>query len=150
MWLGFRKEVRALKTATGCIMAAALSLASGCGSDSNYANEPRPPAPISVSAAISPDKISVSPARFGAGPVTFQIANLTDDTQQVTVETRDLSNTAGIRQTSSVINPEGTATLKLDIKRGSYVVSVKQQSIQEARVKVGKRRKSSQDELLQP
>lgn len=150
MWLGFRAEVRALKTASGCITAAALASASGCGASSDYANDPRPPAPISVSAAISPEKVSVSPKSFGAGPVTFQIANLTDDTQQVTVETRSLSNRAGIKQTSSVINPEGTATLKVDIKRGNYVVSVKERTIQQATLEVGKRRDSAQDQLLQP
>ncbi len=126
-----------------------LALAS-CGSESDYANDPRPPTPISVSAAISPDKITVSPAKFGAGPVTFLIANLTDDTQQVTVETRDLSDTAGIKQSSSVINPQGTATLKVDIKEGDYVVSVEENSIREARLTVGAERESSQDQLLQP
>ncbi len=126
-----------------------LALAS-CGSESDYANDPRPPTPISVSAAISPDKITVSPAKFGAGPVTFLIANLTDDTQQVTVETRDLSDTAGIKQSSSVINPQGTATLKVDIKEGDYVVSVEENSIRDARLTVGAERESSQDQLLQP
>ena len=142
--------MRALKTASGCITAAALAFASGCGAENDYANDPRPPAPIFVSAAVSPQKISVSKTSIGAGPVTFQIANLTEDAQQVTVETRDLSNDAGIKQTSSVINPDGTATLKVNIKRGSYVVSVKKKSILEARLKVGKQRASSQDQLLQP
>lgn len=127
----------------------ALALTS-CGSEDEYANDPRPPTPISVSAAISPEKVTVSPAEFGAGPVTFLIANLTDDTQQVTVETRDLSDEAGIKQSSSVINPQGTATLKVDIKEGDYVVSVEENSIQQARLKVTAQRESSQDQLLQP
>ncbi|MEA2124603.1 MAG: hypothetical protein QOI80_1385 [Solirubrobacteraceae bacterium] len=130
-------------------MAAALVLA-GCGSESDYANDPRPPTPINISASISPDKVTVSPQEFGAGPVTFLIANLTDDTQQVTVETQDLAQKAGIKQTSSLINPQGTATLKVDVKEGDYTVSVKSASIQEAHIKVGAERKSSQDQLLQP
>ncbi len=135
-----------MKIATGLVV---LALA-GCGADSDYANDPRPPTPITVSAAISPDKITVSPTSFGAGPVTFLIANLTGDTQQVTVETRDLSDKAGIKQSSSTINPQGTATLKVDIAEGDYVVHVKKSSIREAHLKVGAERASSQDQLLQP
>jgi hypothetical protein len=122
----------------------------GCGGESNYANDPRPPAPISVSAAISPEKITVSPTSFGAGPVTFLIANLTDENQTVTVETRDLSDKAGIKQSSWVINPQGTTSLKVDIAEGDYVVSVKDNTIREAKLKVGAERESSQDQLLQP
>jgi hypothetical protein len=126
-----------------------LALA-GCGSESDYANDPRPPTPITVSAAISPEKVTVSPTSFGAGPVTFLIANLTNDTQQVTVQTRDSASSAGIRQSSSAINPQGTATLKVDVKEGDYIVSVKNHTIREARLRVGTKRKSSQDQLLQP
>lgn len=135
----------------GTFLTGLLALAlTSCGSESDYKNDPRPPTPISVSAAISDSKVTVSPAKFGAGPVTFLIANLTDDTQQVTVETRDLSDQAGIKQSSSVINPQGTATLKVDIKEGDYVVSVKENTIREARLTVGAERESSQDQLLQP
>jgi hypothetical protein len=121
-----------------------------CGSESDYKNDPRPPTPINISAAISPDKVTVSPPQFGAGPVTFLIANLTDDTQEVTVETEDLSDKAGIKQTTSPINPQGTATLKVDVKQGDYVVRTKSTSIREAHIKVGAERASSQDTLLQP
>jgi hypothetical protein len=126
-----------------------LALA-GCGSESDYANDPRPPVPINISAAISPEKITVSPREFGAGPVTFLIANLTDDTQQVTVETQDLATSSGIKQSSSVINPQGTATLKVDLKEGDYTVSVDSGSVKAAHFKVGAERESSQDQLLQP
>lgn len=128
---------------------AAWALA-GCGGESDYANEPRPPAPINVSASISPDKVTVSPSEFGAGPITLLIANLTEETQQVTIETRELSKEAGIQQTSSVINPRGTATLKVDVPEGDYVVRVDRPGIDEATVSVGDERASSQDQLLQP
>jgi hypothetical protein len=126
-------------------LVAALALVS-CGSESDYKNDPRPPTPINISAAISPEKVTVSPQKFGAGPVTFLIANLTDDTQEVTVETEDLANQAGIKQTTSPI----TATLKVDVKEGEYVVRTKSSSIREAHISVGGERKSSQDTLLQP
>lgn len=127
-----------------------LALAAGCGSDADYANDPRPPSPITVSASISAGKVSVSPSSFGAGPITLIIANLTDDAQKITLETQELSNKAGIKQTSSVINPQGTAQLKVDVPEGTYVVGVDRDGIQEATVRVSEPRPSSQDQLLQP
>jgi hypothetical protein len=146
MWLGSRPGVRVQLLATGLM---ALALAS-CGSEKDFANDPRPPTPINISASINDEKVTVSPADFGAGPVQFLIANLTDDPQTVTVETRDLSDTAGIKQQSSVINPQGTTTLKVDVKEGDYVVHVDHKSIRAAHIKVGAERDSSQDQLLQP
>ncbi|MEJ7893451.1 MAG: hypothetical protein WKF94_12515 [Solirubrobacteraceae bacterium] len=122
----------------------------GCASEEDYANDPRPPSPINISAAISPDKVTVAPAAFGAGPITLIIANLTDESQRLTLESPELSKEAGIKQQSSVINPQGTATLKVDVGEGTYVVRVDREGIREARVKVGKERASSQDQLLQP
>ena len=122
----------------------------GCGSEADYANDPRPPAPINVSASISPDKVTVSPDEFGAGPITLLIANLTDESQQVTIETQDLSQEAGIKQRSAVIHPQGTGELQVDVPEGTYVVSTDGNGIQEATVRVGPERPSSQDELLQP
>ena len=42
---------------------AALCAVAGCGGDSDYANKPRPPAPINVTAAITNSQVSVSPQR---------------------------------------------------------------------------------------
>lgn len=131
-------------------IAAIVMVLSGCGSEEDYANEPRPPAPINISAAISPSKVTVAPSAFGAGPITLIIANLTDESQRLTLETQELSKEAGIKQQSSLINPMGTATLKVDVGEGTYVVRVDRKGIREARVKVGTERASSQDQLLQP
>lgn len=139
--------MRSTRFALACVAAA---LVAGCGSDEEYANDPRPPSAINISAAISQDKVTVSPAEFGAGPITLLIANLTDSDQELTIETRELSQSAGIKQTSAVINPQGTGTLKVDIPQGNYVVSVRGDSIQSAQVRVGAERESSQDKLLQP
>jgi len=58
----------------------------GCGSNNDYKNQPRPPSPIVLTASISKDKVSVSPANFGAGPVSLIITNLTGAPQEVTFE----------------------------------------------------------------
>jgi hypothetical protein len=135
---------------TGYLLVACTALLSGCGGSSgDYANNPRPPAPINVTAAITDKKITVSPREFGAGPVVFIIANETKDAHEVTLEA-DTSQGPGIRQTTSPINPAGTATLKVDMKSGDYQVRVSGGSIRTAQVTVGGPRQSAQNELLQP
>lgn len=83
--------------------------------------------------------------------MTFTIANLTEQAHKVTVETDELgAGSPGLKQTTSAINPGGTATLKIDLRRGDYTVTVGESGIQDARLKVGAERPSSQDQLLQP
>jgi hypothetical protein len=140
--------VRHARTTAGLV--ALTAVIGGCGSDADYANDPRPPAPINITAAITKDKVTISPRRIGAGPVVIIVANETPKAHRLTVETDTLaSDSPGLRQQTSPINPQGTATLKLDMTRGSYKVDV-DGGIPGARLKVGKDRPSSQDQLLQP
>ncbi len=137
-----------LRTGTTAVLAAALL--TGCGGgDDDYANNPRPPAPINVTGTITDRGITISPKSFGAGPVVFIIANQTDEAQKVTLES-DTSGGPGIRQTTSPINPDGTATLKVDMKTGDYEVRVDGGDAEPTALTVGTARKSAQDELLQP
>jgi hypothetical protein len=132
------------------LTAATLALAA-CGSDPDYANEPRPPSPINITAAITPEKITVSPKQFGAGPIVLIISNQTQEPQRVTLETDEVAGEqGGIKQSTAPINPDGTATLKVDVREGDYEVSVEGGQIQAARVNVGAERESSQNDLLQP
>ena len=123
-------------------------LAAGCGSDSSYSNESRPPAPIVLGAAIGKDRVTVSPRRFGAGPVTLVITNQTDAAQQVTFETA--GSGAGVRQQTGPINPQDTATLKATLKPGGVTVRVQGDGIAPATLTVGRERPSAQNDLLQP
>jgi len=130
-------------------LAAAVALAiAGCGNNDHYANNPRPPAPIVVTAAISKDKVSVSPRRFGAGPVNLVITNQTEAAQQVTFQSA--AGQGGFTQQTGPINPSDTATLKADVPEGDAVVRVGGAGISPARIAVGPERKSAQNELLQP
>ena len=136
-------------TATG--LAALATAIAGCGGGEDYANDPRPPTPVNVTAAITKQKVTVSPAKVGAGPVVLIIANETGKAQKVTVETDVLgASQGGIKQSTAPINPQGTATLKVDLKPGHYTVGVGDGSIGAAKLKIGKERPSSQDTLLQP
>ncbi len=126
------------------------TLAAGCGSEDDYENNPRPAAPIVVTAAISQDSVSISPRAFGAGPINLIVTNQTDDTQQATLETTDTRQGPGISQRTGPINPSDTATLQVDIKTGTYEVGVADDAIKPARLVVGQDRPSAQNDLLQP
>lgn len=132
-------------------MLAFAALVAGCGGDEDFANKPRPPAPINVAIAVTDKKVTVSPPEFAAGPVVFIIANQTDSPQEVTLETDELGGSQpGIRQTTSAINPSGTATLKVNMREGEYEVSVDGEDVRPASVTVDGVRESAQNELLQP
>jgi hypothetical protein len=140
--------MRHVRTTAGLV--ALATVIAGCGGGEDYANDPRPPSPINVTAAITADKVTISPRAIGAGPVVIIVANETPKAHRFTVETDVLgSDSAGIRQQTSPINPQGTATLKIDMPTGSYKVAV-DGDIPAAKLKVGKDRPSAQDELLQP
>lgn len=131
-------------------LAAVLTVAvAGCGSNDDYENKPRPPAPIVLTASISKDRVSVSPAKFGAGPVSLIITNQTGAPQEVTFAS-DEGGAGSFEQKTGPINPGDTATVKADVPQGGATVKVSSGAIDEAALRVGPQRKSSQDELLLP
>jgi hypothetical protein len=120
----------------------------GCGGSSDYKNEPRPASPIVVTASISKDAVSVSPKKFGAGPITLIVTNQTRASQQLTLEIN--SGAAGFKGRTGPINPRDTGQLKADLGAGTYSVHVDGSAIRAARLTVGKKRPSAQNDLLQP
>jgi hypothetical protein len=127
------------------LLALALLGLAACGSSSRV-NRNRPPAPINVAAAIHESSIEVSPTRFGAGPIVVIVSNQSRKPRRLTVETA--GREAGIRRTTTPIAPQGTARLSVAVIRGTYLVRVR--GARPARLHVGARRPSAQNELLQP
>jgi len=128
-----------------------LTLLAGCGGGGDYANRPRPPAPINVTAAISNSRISVSPRSFGAGPIVLIVSNQSSSAQEVTFATDELGAALPGRTFSTTpINPRAVATLKVDVREGDWQLSTGDDAVRAAAVTVGKMRKSAQDALLQP
>jgi hypothetical protein len=126
-------------------------IVAGCGSGKDYANSPRPAAPIVITSSITPQRVLISPSSFGAGPISLVIANETGTSHRVTLETDQIGgSSAGIRQETAPINPRDTATLKVDVPQGTYVLRVDGGTIRSARIEVGPPRPSAQDKLLQP
>jgi hypothetical protein len=131
---------------------AALGLgAAGCGSDDEFANSPRPAAAITVSAAISPERVTVSPARIGAGTIELIASNLTATSQQLTLRSQTLKGGADpLEQRTGPINPGDTASLTADLVQGTYRVTTRSGAITAATIHVGPPRPSAKDTLLQP
>jgi hypothetical protein len=123
-------------------VSAALTLGA-CGS-SDFVNDPRPAASIVVAARVAPGQVQVSPDRFGAGPVTFTIVNLSDSPVRFTL--------SGPKDAATPpIQPGDPENLKLNLPQGSYEVTAGQHvNAQSTTVEVGPERKSSQNQLLQP
>jgi hypothetical protein len=140
------------RTAATTPLAVAVVVAiAGCGTSSDYKNDPRPPSPIVLTASIDDQRVSVSPQRFGAGPISLIVTNQTNTAQSVTLEsTQKAGNGPGLRQVTAPISPRDTATLKADVKPGRYTVHVRGDGIIAAHLKVGPERASAQGDLLQP
>ena len=131
----------------------ATALLAGCGGDgtADYQNEPRPPAPINVTAAIDGDRVRVSPGSFGSGPVVFIISNQSGAPQTLTFETDEIGgDSGGITRSTAEIASRSTAQLKVDPPEGTYRLSASASGIRPAEIEVGARRESAQNELLQP
>jgi hypothetical protein len=124
---------------------------SGCGGGEDYTGDRPPAAAITVSAVISPTRVSLSPSRFGAGTIELLASNQTSTSQRL--ELRSVRLTAGGRplvQRTGPMNPGGTASLKADVDAGAYVVSARSPPIEPARIAVGAPRASATHRLLQP
>jgi hypothetical protein len=140
--------IRGVRTLVVAVLALALA---ACGADSDYANKPRPPAPISATVAIDGKRVRVSPPTFGGGPVVFTISNQSGSDQKVTFETDELGGaTGGIRRSTGTIPARSTAELKVDAREGSYRMRASGGDIRPATVEVSERRRSSQNDLLLP
>jgi len=143
-------QMRRTAAITPLAVAAVVALA-GCGSSSDYKNDPRPPAPIVITASIDNQRVSVSPRSFGAGPISLVVTNQTNTAQRITLESADKAGSGpGLRQETAPISPRDTATLKADVTPGLYTVHVGGDGIAAARLQVGSQRASAQNDLLQP
>ena len=123
------------------VLASTALLATACGDTEPRRNVDRPPAPVTLTAAVHDDAIQVSPA----------VTNQTAKPQRVTLETDELgARTGGNTASTPVIEPQGTGKLSIDARTGRYAVHVQDRTVRAAHVKVGPRRKSSQNQLLLP
>jgi hypothetical protein len=136
-----------MRAATAALTLAAFSLVA-CGQE-DFANEPRPATAIELSGVIQEDKVTISPSKLGAGPVTITVSNQTDDPYTVVL--------AGDRTQAEVgpINPLDTGTIQKTLEPGTYEVRAGSEKavareIRPAELEIGDERKSSAEDVGLP
>jgi hypothetical protein len=120
----------------------------GCGSE-DFPNDPRPPAPIELTAKVDDRKVIVSPTEFGGEPVgaglaNITIANLTDEGTELTFAGPDRD------WTTNPIVANGVLEYKLNLAPGNYIVTAEDEAVQPMEFEVGAERPSAQNDLLLP
>jgi hypothetical protein len=127
------------------VLVALMLAIAGCGGDDEARSEQRPPVPINVSVVVGLEGVTVSPAKFGAGPVTLLVANESGAAQSLTIDGPRLRRSVG------PIPPDDTATVKLTMGTGDYTISAEESAgLKAATVTVGPPRTSAQNQLLLP
>jgi hypothetical protein len=129
-------------------LAVAAVLIAGCGED-DFENEARAPIRMALTGVIQDDKVTVSPAKVGAGPVEITISNQTDSERTITLEGESMVERQG------PVQPGDTTTIQKTLQPGSYEVRAGSEKavrteIQPAVLEIGKQRKNSNNELLLP
>jgi hypothetical protein len=120
----------------------------GCGGE-DFKNEARAPIRLALTGVIQDDKVTVSPAKVGAGPVEITISNQTDSVRTITLEGES------IRERQGPVQPGDTTTIQKTLEPGSYEVragaeKAVRKEIQPAVLTIGKKRKNSNNDLLLP
>jgi hypothetical protein len=134
---------RLLRASALLLCLPALTLVA-CGSDDDR-DQNRPPVPINISVQVGAQKVTVSPPKFGAGPITLLVANQSGASQTVTIDG------PRVKQSVGPINPEDTATLKVSVQPGDYTLTTAEAAgLRAAKVTVGPKRPSGQNTLLLP
>jgi len=130
---------------TGSAVVAALS---GCGQvdEKDKPDTARPPAEISIRAAITDDGVHISPAKVGGGPVRLIFANLTTKPVRGAITGGDDDR----RRTLKAVAPGSTATITTILEEGSYEVLAGSGSRRTAALTVGADRPSSDGDLFLP
>ncbi len=148
-----------MRRTTFALLATGVLALAGCGGGAKFANKPRPATPVDLTVYINKQRVSVSPASVGAGPVIFIVTNQADKTESLTIQTA--GNSGRPLATTGPINPQETAQVTVDFRRGEYTVSTGKSggsdaslagapAIQPAALHIGRPRPSASNALLQP
>ena len=144
-----------MRTRTIAILVGSALAVSACGSTAAGVTTPRPAAPVNLTVYIDNSRVSVSPTSVGAGPVAFVITN-----QASQAESLSILHAGGSGQPladTGPINPQGTSQVTVNFSSpGTYSLATgggdpsSSQRIKAARIHIGAKRSSSDNQLLQP
>jgi hypothetical protein len=138
-----------VKSVRACaVLAVGAALIPGCGGE-DFKNEARAPVRMALTGVIQDDKVTVSPAKLGAGPVEITISNQTDSVRTITLEGESITEQQG------PVEPGGTTTIQKTLEPGSYEVragseKAVRKEIRPALLEIGKKRKNSNNDVLLP
>jgi hypothetical protein len=140
-----RRRARARSGGAALVAVLAALAIAGCGGDDEARSEQRPPVPINLSVVIGTERVTVSPAKIGAGPVTLLVANQSGAAQTLTADGPRLRRSVG------PIPPDDTATVKLTLGTGEFTLAAEDSAgLKPATITVGPPRPSAQNDLLLP
>jgi hypothetical protein len=136
------------------IIALTVTACGSAGGQSPSAS--RPPNPVNLTVYVNDSHVSVSPARVGAGPITFIVTN-----QASHAESLAISKGGSTLASTAPINPQGTTQVSVNFTPGKYTIATgthgasdaqlsKQSSIRPASIHIGRERESSSNSVLQP
>jgi hypothetical protein len=130
------------------VLAAAAVVSAGCGSTMKFANRPRPPTPVDLTAFVNNQRVLLSPASVGGGPLVLLITN--QASRSVTLML--LSPSGGTLASTGPINPNSTQRVTVDTTgQGTYLLSPGGRAgIRAATLRVGPERPNGDNVLLQP
>jgi hypothetical protein len=138
----------------------AVALAACGGGGAHFANLPRPPSPVNVTVYINDQRVSVSPAAVGAGPLVFIVTNQASRAESMQILQGGAPAAAPVTSTGP-ISPQATAQIKVSLIKGRYTVGIgpsgqteaaraAHSGIQPAVLRIGRQRPSASNQLLAP
>ena len=133
---------RRLVVAAACV-AAAFGLAA-CGGEDDFPNDPRPAAPLDLTANVTDREVVIGPSKIGAGLLNVTYSNQSDDPVSLTFDGPTVV-------TGPELPPGTVGSVKATFEEGDYEVSGGEESdARPAILTIGPNRPSSQNEVLLP
>jgi hypothetical protein len=140
-------------------LAVSALVVSACGTaGGKAASVLRPPTPVNLTVYVNDSRVSVSPTSVGAGPIVFIVTN-----QASRAEALAISKAGGSQTLASTapINPQGTTQVSVNFTPGEYTIATaahgrtdaqlsQQSPIKSVSIHIGRQRRSSSNQLLQP
>lgn len=126
-----------------CLLLTLAVAASGCSTEEEYENKPKPPRVFSVSTLITQTEIAVSPMEFGAGPTRFTTGNKSDVKQTITFEGERVSR-------AIELGPSETITFKVTTYPGPFTIDSSATTAEPAELYIGPERPTAQNDINQP
>lgn len=147
--MSFRGRKRgAVALASTAVIGAVLA---GCGGGgTNFADKPRPAAPVQLNGVINNAGVQISPAHIGAGPVQILVSN-----QTKAPHTLELNGANIATVTTAPIGAGNTGQIQATLQRGVYTVKAGSshavvRELKPARLVIGPPRADSNNQLGLP